>query len=374
MTNKKSGVIFMIHCPQGIGYAIGRLVEIFKLAAEKSGYSEDRVFFSYIRVSDNEGGRLLECDYNNVGNKEIVKRFIRDNNIKYAVAFDLNYPSVILPVLKQAGVSKIISYWGARISSQNNGVKLSLKRLEWYFRRNKPDFYIFESRAMQKTATHGRGIPVKNTCVVPLGVDTEKFLPSNVKNYIYQELEIPVSRAVIFYSGHMEERKGVHVIINAAIELIDNRDLSEIHFVICGNLPGEEKPFIAMLNNKKAEQHVTFAGYREDIEQLMASATLGVIASTGWDSFTMSSVEMMASGLPLIVSDLEGLSETIVNGDNGYLFSPGNVIELADSIQELVSNEVLQARFSKASRDRAVDLFSKDKQVKRLSEIMNKIF
>ena len=52
----------------------------------------------------------------------------------------------------------------------------------------------------------------------------------------------------------------------------------------------------------------------------MSSSTLGVIALTGWDSFTLSSVEMAPCGFPLVVSRLQGLIETADDGGTGYLF------------------------------------------------------
>ena len=126
-----------------------------------------------------------------------------------------------------------------------------------------------------------------------------------------------------------------------------------------------------MLSSTKAAQFVTFAGYRADIAELMRSASVGAIASTGWDSFTMSSVEMMSSGLPLIVSDLQGLSETISNKVNGYLFPPSDHLSLARKIAELVSNDELRTSMSIASRNRASRLFSRHTQVHELAKVLN---
>jgi len=103
----------------------------------------------------------------------------------------------------------------------------------------------------------------------------------------------------------------------------------------------------------------------------MQSSTIGVLASTGWDSFTMSSVEMMASGLPLVVSRLQGLSETIEDGVNGYFFQPGDAQQLAQRIHQLLTDSQLCERFSKASRKRAEQLFSKATQVKRLAALLD---
>jgi len=367
---KNSSILFMIHCPQDVGYAIEKLVDVFKNSALVAGYTEKQIYFSYTHVLNNSAN-VFQCNYADNKDLQNLEKIVAENNINCVVTFDMNYPSRALHTLRKAGIAVLISYWGAKISSVNSGVKLALKKLEWLLRRYKPDKFVFESEAMRKTATHGRGIPFDKTVVIPLGVDTEIYSPSGDKGYVYDTFHIPSNRSVVFYSGHMEKRKGVEVIVRAAIDLVENKDFKDVHFVICGNRPREEIPYLDLLEGLSAINHVTFGGYRKDIPELMQSSTIGVLASTGWDSFTMSSVEMMASGLPLVVSRLQGLSETIEDGVNGYFFQPGDAQQLAQRIHQLLTDSQLCERFSKASRKRAEQLFSKATQVKRLAALLD---
>jgi len=363
----------MFHCPQNTGYAIGRLEKIFMQAAREAGYEEDRIFWSFSRVNDERSQQVTECDYRCPSPK--FKEFLFNKKIETVLAFDLNYPSPVLGILRASGVKTVISYWGAAISSFNRGLRLALKRCEWLLRRNKPDYFIFESEAMRATATKGRGVPKKRTIVIPLGVDTVKFTPSKtlVDTYAHQTFRIPVSRKIIFYSGHMEERKGIKTIINSAIELIDHKKQDDIHFLLCGNCGDEALPYLKMLESRRAREHITFGGYRDDIAELMRSSYMGVIASTGWDSFTMSSVEMMASGLPLIVSNLQGLSETIEDGVNGFYVEPGSYLDLSIKIEYLKSNPEKAIQFSLASRKRAEHLFSIEQQIREIAGVLKKM-
>jgi len=361
-------ILLMFHCEQGAGYAISTLEKVFYEAAFKAGFACNSIFFSFNKLNTESPNNIIEIDYNIPFDKVFITRFIQQNNIKIVLAFDLNFPCTIIPLLKKAGVAYIISYWGASMSSLNNGLHLILKKIECMLRRNKPDMFIFESEAMRATATHGRGLRRSQTDVIHLGVDTNIFCPDyNNSKYTYEQFGIPRCRKIIIYSGHMEERKGVRVIMRAAIQLVDIEQFEDVHFLICGNKNNEEETFLGMLENTKAEAHVSFAGYRGDIPCLMQGAHIGVIASTGWDSFTMSSVEMMASGLPLIVSDLQGLSETTAHELNGFLFEPGNHFELAKRIKQLVLNESLACKFSKASREQAEKKYSKERQINLLA-------
>lgn len=363
-------ILIMIHCEEHTGYAISSLEHVFHQAALLAGYSEDHIFWSFNGLKEANSPHKIDCDYRNP-NPDTLIPYLRSNNIQTVIAFDLGYPANVISLLKNNGVKKIISYWGASMSSINSGPKLILKKFEYYIRRNKPDIFVFESEAMRKTATQGRGIPMQATEVVYLGVDTNKFRPSEKSDfYTHEQFNIPRDRHIIFYSGHMEERKGVRVIINAALELAKNNQLQYIHFVLCGNKGDEAKTYLDMLIGSDANSHVTFAGYRTDINLLMRSSSIGVIASTGWDSFTMSSVEMMASGLPLIVSNLQGLAETIEHQHNGYLIEAGNASELAQRILELTNNSDLANTMKINSRKRALDLFTKDQQITKISSLI----
>lgn len=368
---RKKSILIMIHCAEHTGYAIASLEHVFLCAAKQAGYSQEQIFWSYKTTTTKDNDHILECDYHDKTAHPELTRLIKNHNIVTVLAFDLGFPSPVISVLKDAGVSQIISYWGASMSSLNSGPKLLLKKLEYALTRNKPDVFIFESEAMRKTATHGRGIQSSATDIIYLGVDTQKFTPNyNREGYTHSSLKIPENRKIVFYSGHMEERKGVRVITQAAIRLVDELDLKDVHFVICGNKGNEADAYEQLLHNKQAREHVTFAGYRSDIPELMRGSHIGVIASTGWDSFTMSSIEMMASGLPLIVSDLQGLCETIEPNKNGFLINPGDHIALAENIKKLIEQPALASQFSLESRRRAEQLFSIEKQIDRFSQLL----
>ena len=361
----------MLHCSENAGYAIASLIDVFSKSAILAGFKGKNIFWSFQSTTSKNNSHIIECDYYKTDTHQKLNSLLLDYNISTVLAFDLGFPCPVIAVLKRSGVKYIVSYWGASMSSICSPFKLKIKQMEYYLTTNKPDLFVFESEAMRKTATHGRGINAKATRVIRLGVDTNKFFPRyNEERYTYQTFNIPINRKIVFYSGHMEERKGVRVIINAAIKLIDELNYFDIHFVICGNKNNEADVYQQLLDNKKARGHVTFAGYRSDIPDLMRGSHIGVIASTGWDSFTMSSVEMMSSGLPLIVSRLQGLSETIANQKNGFLITPGDSTELAQKIKLLSTDKNLATEFSSNSRTRATDLFSIENQITLISNLL----
>jgi len=364
----KEKILFMIHCEQNTGYAIEKLETVFECSALKAGYKKDQIHWSYSKVHS-PSEQIHELDFNSKRGNTELSNLLAPGTFGTILAFDLPFPSSVVSTAKSHGVDKIISYWGASMSSINRGLKLSLKKLEHRLNRHKSaDLYIFESSAMQLTATHGRGIPVARTCVIPLGVDTEEYYPSEDKSYIHQQLNIPYAQKVIFYSGHMEERKGVRIIIRAALELAEIGKIENLHFVICGNKGDQAATYLRDLGGGKAAKHVTFAGYRNDVPGLMRSSNIGVIASTGWDSFTRSSIEMLASGLPLIVSNLGGLTETTVPGKTGEVINPADYIGLSRAILKIITNQPLYEFYSKNARSLATEKFTELRQTNSISK------
>ena len=371
-----SSMIVMFHTPSNAGYAMSPLERMFFNVALAVCGKQENIHFTFKHL---EGGfpKSLPEDFKNVigfdnENPSIedlskLSQYIKENNIRLALCFDLQPSSPTCKALRKGGVERLVSYWGAPISGINSGLKLALKRMEIALRISKPDLFIFESEAMRELGVSGRGLSYSSTIVIPTSVDTHKYSPDSTgKHYVSQAFGIPADRKIAFYSGHMERRKGVHVIINAAIEIYEKGLSDQWHFLICGNKPGEKQVFLDTLSGTKAERYVTFGGYRSDLHKIMPGCDVGVVASTGWDSFPMSCLEMSSCGLPLVVSSLQGLKETLVDGTTGLLFEPGNYRELAEKLVQIGEDSTVIAEFSVAARKRVVDEYSLDIQKQRL--------
>ena len=378
----KSAFLICFHTASNTGYAIEPLeITFYDLICEITG-NRELVFLGYKnlnrgrpRWAKEKTDNFVAVDYSDTSkrNYSAIAQYLRMNNIESVLAFDLGVGTGVIKAFKDGGAKHIISYYGAPMSSLNSGIKLLLKRTQVSLTSNKPDHFIFESYGMQKTATHGRGIKTANTSVVNLGIDVDSYSAHKDKSYVYKAMGIPQERKIFFYAGHMEERKGVHVIINAASELINNKHRNDLHFLICGNREGEDAIFDKLYKGTEAENFITFAGYRSDLPQLMSGCYTGIIASTGWDSFPRSSLEMASAGLPLVVSDLAGLNETIDHGVTGLLFKPGDHIDLTEKLIYLLWNPDIREQFSDASIKRVYGSYTLEIQKRNLKRVIESV-
>ena len=82
------------------------------------------------------------------------------------------------------------------------------------------------------------------------------------------------------------------------------------------------------------------------------------------------SLEAMAIGLPVIATDVGGVNEQVIDGENGRLISPSNLQDLADAIVECSSDLQLRERFGNASRRHAENHFSLKKMADEYQRVL----
>lgn len=377
------GIIISFHTPSNPGYAIGPQESLFYEVGLEATGDPDHVHIAYKNLARGWPStipatckNIIELDLMNSDNGRIEEfcTYIKKRNIKILLGYDAPVKSPYYKKIRQAGIQRIVSHWGAPLSSINKGVKLYMKKLEMALYSSGPDTFVLQSRGMKDSATKGRGIQEHRTRVIPTGIDTVKNSPSHADdNRLFGMFGIPNDRKTIFYSGHFEERKGIRVLVNAAIELVDKRGHKDWHFLLFGNRRNEADRFKEMLKGTEAQHHVTFGGYRDDLHLIRPCCFLGTVATTGWDSFPRSTLEMQASGLPVCVSDLPGLNETVVHGNTGYRFPPGDHMKLVDIYLAVADDQSLYKKLSTNARRRIELAYSRDRQKKDLlKEIMRK--
>jgi glycosyltransferase involved in cell wall biosynthesis len=376
-------ILILLHCESNTGYAIGPLeLTFFEMAMQLCDGNPERIHFGYPSMargpspnlpSDFKQYVVIDAASIDKSHHDLAAKYIKDNCIDVIFGFDQPVSREIYKHFRDAGVNTFISYWGAPMSSLFGPLKLLLKQLEVRFHNEGPDHYVFESHGMAETAVRGRGISPKRVSVVHLGVDTNIFRPCiDDFEYVYKALNVPRHQRIFFYAGHMEERKGVSIIMEAANELAAQRKAKDWQILLFGNKNSEESPYLQMLS-PEARPYVTFGGYRNDLNLIQRGCYAAIIASTGWDSFPRSGIEMQASGLPLLASNLPGLKESIIDGETGFLFETRNASALAARMAALLDHEDLRNALSLSARKRITEEYSIEAQVKRLAETVNAI-
>ncbi len=120
------------------------------------------------------------------------------------------------------------------------------------------------------------------------------------------------------------------------------------------------------------EDRVQFMGMREDVPGILASSQIFVLSSRR-EGFPLSILEAMRAGLPVAASEVGGVGEAVLGGHTGYLFPPGDVEALRESLDKLLEDPALRETMGRAGRRRFLDYFTLDKMVDRTVEIYREI-
>jgi len=374
------GMMVLFHCESNPGYAASSHEHTFLEVAKHFTGDIRQVHYAYANL-DRGMTPSLPASLTNVieintrcsepGQLKWLEDYVRTNNITRLLGFDQSVSKPAYRALRKGGIKTFVSYWGAPVSSLNTGFKLLLKRLEVSVQRSGPDHYIFQSEGMRNTAVNGRGIPFSKCSIVKTGIDTEKYAPDPTKStYAHDRFDIPYERRIVIFSGHMERRKGVHVILQAAKVLLQDLLYNNVHFLILGNRLGEKEVFSTYLEDPEVNDHVTFGGYRDDLPCILKSCAVGMIASTEWDSFPMSSLEMAATNLPILVSDLPGLNETITN-ETGLSFAVGDYVDAANKLKLLLDSPGLRKQMGQIGRERVINHYSRTTQANAIISVFD---
>jgi N-acetyl-alpha-D-glucosaminyl L-malate synthase BshA len=101
---------------------------------------------------------------------------------------------------------------------------------------------------------------------------------------------------------------------------------------------------------------VTFTGVVDGVAQLLQEANLLLLPSQT-ESFGLVALEAMASGVPVIASDVGGLPEVVEHGVTGYLAPVGDTAQMAQYAVDVLSDCSVCQAFSRAASQRAIDVF-----------------
>src|SRR4030095_10560172 len=90
----------------------------------------------------------------------------------------------------------------------------------------------------------------------------------------------------------------------------------------------------------------------------------------GMDNLPTVIMEAMATGLPVISTAIGGIPEMVIHDETGFLVEPGNATVLANAIERMIVDLAMAKRFGQAGSERAQKIFSIERSVRELHELL----
>ncbi|MBY0123491.1 glycosyltransferase [Bacillus sp. S/N-304-OC-R1] len=183
----------------------------------------------------------------------------------------------------------------------------------------------------------------KNIFVTPFGVDMEKFKPIPGLN---SEDDITIGTVKA-----LEDKYGIGDLIHAFAEIYSAT--SNARLLIVGD--GKQKDeYIQLTRDLKIDGVTTFTGRVPNDkvpEYINKMDVFGVPSTEDSESFGVAAVESMACGVPVVVSNVGGLPEVVLEGKTGYVVPKENPKELAKAIRSLIDNKEKSREMGQAGID-----------------------
>jgi glycosyltransferase involved in cell wall biosynthesis len=196
------------------------------------------------------------------------------------------------------------------------------------------------------------------TTVICNGVDTERYQQPIDRAAVRQQIDIAEEDYLIIVLATFKKQKGHRYLIEAMSSLVQKHPQLHTIFVGDGPLREEIEIQIAELN---LGNHIHLLGSRHDIPQLLGASDLFVLPSL-WEGLAMALLEGMATGLPVVASEVSGTIQVVIPGETGFLVPPGDVECLGEAIEKLLCDPTLAQAMGAAGRKRVQAEFSARKQ------------
>jgi len=199
----------------------------------------------------------------------------------------------------------------------------------------------------------------KKIVYVPgVGVDTQRFNSINIDRSVKRAmLGITEGKLVLLSVGELSNNKNHEVVIKGIAKLREHN----IIYVICGC--GQLDGYLKNLA-RKYRVDVRLLGFREDISEICAASDIFVFPSLR-EGLPVALIEAMATGLPVVCSNIRGNTDLIENGKGGYLVEPEDVEGFAKAIEKTVENRSLMGHFN-TEIIKHFDLMSVKEEMKKI--------
>jgi glycosyltransferase involved in cell wall biosynthesis len=179
---------------------------------------------------------------------------------------------------------------------------------------------------------------------------------------------------LIIAVGRLIAKKGFANLIRACGLLAEGGKSFQCEIVGEGPLENELRAQIEQLD---LQDRVALSGAKpqREVRQRLAAASVFVLPSVvdaqgGMDNLPTVIMEAMATGLPVISTDIGGIPEMVVQNETGFLVRPGDAVALAGAIERVIDDRSFAQRLGDAGYRRAQELFSIEKNVRDLCALI----
>lgn len=230
------------------------------------------------------------------------------------------------------------------------------------------DLVFTQSQEDALTAVQLRIVPRDRVVWIGNGVSLQTFCPGPPDQTVREEFNLAAEDKIVVFVGRIVREKGVLELVEAMAQVL--HAVPNARLLVVGDTLASDgdidakRLFKEAINKHHIEYAVRFAGLREDVPRLLRAAELMVLPS--WrEGMPRSIIEGMATGLPVVATDIRGCREEVLPQQTGFLVPPKDPVALGSSILAVLSDPIRAKEMGSRGYSRALELFDERKVISR---------
>ena len=195
-------------------------------------------------------------------------------------------------------------------------------------------------------------IPPSNIGTIKNGVDLKIFSKIQNKLIIKKELKIKSDDKIIGIVANLKKVKNHLFLLDAFKKLLGEYEKVKLLLIGQGfkdDPENTEEEIADFVETNALRNKVLMLGYRSDIEQLLSVMDIFCLTSK-MEGLPISLIEAMASGLPVVGSNVPGIKDVIKHGVNGFLVPQNDAESLKNALLDLINNNLLRVSMGEQSK------------------------
>jgi glycosyltransferase involved in cell wall biosynthesis len=263
---------------------------------------------------------------------ELLQTFMFHANVLGAVA------------ARMAGVKHVVT--GIRVAEHRARWHLGMARwADRYVER-----HVCVSQSVRDFSIARGYLPADKLLVIPNGVDVARFAAAQPA--AAGDLGLAANRRMIVAIGRLDAQKGLGWLLESMVPVFAERP--EHDLVLVGD--GRERANLEALAERLGiATRVRFAGFRDEVPEILAASELVVLASR-WEGMPNVVLEAMAAGRPVVATDVEGVAE-VLGRDGGQVVASDDPRAFAEKVAEILGDRQRQERLGRENQARASEQF-----------------
>lgn len=234
--------------------------------------------------------------------------------------------------------------------------------------------YVALSRDLERWLSESVGVEKSKILQIYNGVNLDLFsdnvvMSKNIKCSVFGKNNIIVIGTVGRFSGEKDQLTLIAAFENILIEDPGLKDV--LRLALIGDGPLKRKLGNEVLR-RGIEEFVWFSGERDDLHDIYNMIDIFVLPSLG-EGISNTILEAMASGLPVIATNVGGNPELVVNGRTGMLVKPNSPTNMSKAIKVYLSNPDMKKKHGIEGRKRIERNFSMQSMITRYIEVYNDV-